>query len=640
MRKVIQLPLVLLFLITLKNTSAEGSYELLKASCSNYGYLQIWDNADPQRNFATYDCPSTSRLNIRLNAGDRIYYGYATDVEDVYYRIKNPNGTVVKGPALITSASPKGWITNCTKAITGPDSLYAGGYKCLSMQAGMTGDYSIEFAVNNNATSYLKRIFLRFDITVKSGGVVKKGRVWSKNWDITTNGSNNAFVANLYVYTLDSVVTKIDFNGIKPHGFTVACNSYGSTDVGSLKEERKSNYRQTIITGSGLPGAPEYKIFLNDPDSTQFPTGSVGHVTSLVLQTCGQDTNCIEITVTKSGQVEIVLVFPTGPNITIVQDVNAGTNCVAWNGLDGNGLLVPTGTMIQLQSNYLRGITHLPMTDVENHSNGFIVSLLRPSKDWNGQPFGSPKIFWDDSLLIDPANSIDGVSNMNGCTGGCHKWTSRGTNNADPEVINTWWYISQQKDTIVQYCTAILALELTEFSAENHENQNDLYWKTSSEHNLDHFEIERSFDNIHFVNIGKVLAKSTATNYYFQDNDLSLGNFHFYYRLKIMGESGNYKYSPIVLAEREIPVSHEITTYPNPCDGRTINFLLTGIDEPDIEIKIITLQGRVVYKTTIQKNEEGNFTAVLKPQNQLQNGLYMLNCITEKEFISKGIIVK
>ncbi len=490
MRKPLQPLLVLLFLITLKNTSAEGSKELLNSSCSNFGYLQIWDNADPQRNFATYDCPSTSRLNIRLKAGDRIYYGYATDVEDVYYRIKNPNGTVVKGPALITSASPKGWINTCTKAITGPDSLYAGGYKCLSMQAGMTGDYSIEFAVNNNAASYLKRIFLRFDITVKSGGVVKTGRLWSKNWDITTNGSNNAFSANLFVYTLDSVVTKINFNGIKPHGFTIACNSYGATDIGDLKIQRKSNYRQIILTSNGIPGTPEYKIFLNDPDLLEFPTGSVGHLTSLVLQTCGQDTNCIEIVVTKSGQVEIILVFPTGPNVTIIQEVNAGTNCISWNGLDGNGLLVPTGAMIQLQSNYLRGITHLPMTDVENHSAGFIITLLRPTTDWNGLPFGSPKLFWDDSLLTDPVNSIDGIINTNGCTSGCHKWTNRGTSNTNPEVINSWWYISQQKDTIVQYCAVVLALELTELTATNTGNQNELYWKTLSETEIDRFEIE------------------------------------------------------------------------------------------------------------------------------------------------------
>ena len=641
MGKTLHSNLTALFLISILNTThAEGSYELLNGSCSNWGFIQIWDNNSSARNFATYGCPSTSRLNIRLLNGDHIYFGYSTDVEDVYYRIKDPNGNTVKGPTLITSSSTRGWISTCNKVMTGPDSLYSGGYKCLGFPVHTTGDWYIEFAVNNSATTYSKRVFSRFDITVVSSGVVKKGRVWSQKWDLNTSGSTRAFSGNLYCYTLDSVVTKINFNGIKPAGFMVSCNSYGATDIGSYTAQRKSDYQTSIINAGGTPAVPEYRIFLNDPDSTQFPTGSVGHVTGVVLETCGQDTNCIDVTVTKAGQVEITLVFPNGTSKTLVQTVTAGSNCIVWDGTNGLGNVVGAGATIQIQTNYLRGMTHLPMIDVEDHPNGFIITLVRPSKDWNNNNFPAPTLFWNDSLLSDPSNSLDGVSNMSGCSGGCHKWQSRGTNNSNPEVINTWWYISQQKDTTIQYCPSVLALELTHFSGVNFFENNLVQWETGSEPELHHFQLQRSTDSVHFKAIENIIARGSDARYYFTDDIANENAYRFYYRLKMISQSGSHIYSEIIVVEKQVSHTPFVSIYPNPGNGREFHITCSGITDEEIMVNVVNLHGEVVAHFKVQKNNNGLFDESLVPDKSLRPGFYMLNIISARENISKGLMIR
>jgi len=449
----------------------EGTRELMANNCSNHGYIQIWDNNDPLRNFATYDCPEYARLYIRVAAGERIYMGFhvnggpdnnPTIYNDVWMRLRDPNGNIVMGPLRLHDAMGAGWITSCAQAMAGPQPLVgATGYNPLFYDVpagGPSGDYYIEFAVNNDPNIRQKRVFRWFDITVArwsgTSWVVKPGRLWSRKWDFTTRGQNNPFVGTLYTYSPDSVVTSFDFNGMRPYGFEVACNSFGASTVGTPQQRRRSDYRQNIINAGGIPAAPEYPIFLNDPDIEYYPTGIVGSVDSFAVIPCTEMSYCIYVSLSKPGQVQITLNFPA-PYVpwTFVGLLNAGPNCVPWDGRDGNGTPVSDGTVVNAQLDYFTGLTHLPLVDVEHHNNGFRVFLVRPTTKPDGSPIPDPKVYWDDILLTDPGNSLDGVQNLTGCqptlTLGCHRWRNRGTNNANPEVINTWWYTNTEQHTFV-----------------------------------------------------------------------------------------------------------------------------------------------------------------------------------------------
>lgn len=449
---------------------AEGTRELLNNNCANHGYIQIWDNNDPLRNFATYNCPPQARLYIRVAGGERIYMGFhvndgndgtPTIVTDVYMRLRDPNGNIVMGPIQLTNTMGAGWIQNCGQALIGPSALYAGGYNALiyNVPAGPGGNYYIEFAINNNPNTRQKRVFRWFDITVArwngTAWVERRGRLWSQKWDFTTRGGNNPFVATLYTYSPDSIVTRFDFNGMRPYGFEVSCNSFGASNVGTPQQRRRSDYRQNILNAGGTPAAPEYPVFLNDPDMEFYPTGIVASVDSFSVIPCTESSYCIYVSLSKPGQVSVTLNFtnPTRPPRTFIQNLNAGPNCIPWDGTDGNGNPVPNATIVNAQLDFYTGLTHLPLVDVEHHNNGFRVFLVRPTLRPNNTPIPPPRIYWDDVLLTDPANSLDGVTNLTGClptpAQGCHRWQNRGTSNSNPEVINTWWYTNTEQHSFV-----------------------------------------------------------------------------------------------------------------------------------------------------------------------------------------------
>ncbi len=258
-------PAIFAFLSLLGLIRAEGTRELRAGNCANFGAIQIWDNNDPQRNFATYNCPTYARLNIRLAAGERVYMGFnvvanvSDERGDVWFRLRDPNGTVVLGPIRLHNGMGPGWITACNQAVAGPQPLAgAAGYNPLIYTVpgtGPAGNYYIEFAVNNDPTRRIKRVFRWFDITVArwngTAWVEKRGRLWSQKWDFQMQGDINAFVGTLFTYSSDSIVTSFNFNGMQPYGFEVSCNSYGASNVGTPQQRRRSDYRQNIINQGG-----------------------------------------------------------------------------------------------------------------------------------------------------------------------------------------------------------------------------------------------------------------------------------------------------------------------------------------------------------------------------------------------------
>ena len=97
-------------------------------------------------------------------------------------------------------------------------------------------------------------------------------------------------------------------------------------------------------------------------------------------------------------------------------------------------------------------------------------------------------------------------------------------------------------------------------------NGNDvaLSWKTESEINSDHFEIERSTDNVNFSQIGSKQAagNSTATINY-TAVDPSMAAAVYYYRLKIVDINGNFTYSNVAFVRKPNGVKN-ISVFPNP----------------------------------------------------------------------------
>lgn len=424
---------------------SEGTKELQPDKNVQSAHLQIWDQDNASRKFATFDPDPLYRLNIRTcNVGEIIHIGFQQPDTNIFWRLKRPDGTIAISTRKVPKVGQAGYISTWDQAAAGPVALAAGGYTSITytVGAGETGDFYIEFnPVSATVITKKKRIFPLFDITVQKGAAAVKGRLWSKAWDLQCNNGTNPFKTTMYIYSKDSVVTSINFNGMQPFGFVISANSTGCTSTGNPEADRKSRVGNVTY--------PEYPIFLNDPDPLCFPnTPTFGALTGLVTVTgCDPNNRCINIPVDKKGKVEILLDLDTlapfgigyNPNSKdriIGAEVIVGTNCIKWDSRDGKGNLVNPGSL-RLEINYFNGLTHLPLFDVEHHRNGYTVNPVRPIGA--GTP---PALFWDDTD-ISAGTALDTKTNFTGCAVGCHKWENRGDNNCAttcPETINTWWY--------------------------------------------------------------------------------------------------------------------------------------------------------------------------------------------------------
>jgi uncharacterized protein (TIGR02145 family) len=419
----------------------EGTKQIL-LTADGHGKIQVNESFS---DFAWYNSDGTSgnanyRLNIHIeNPGEKIYYGFGDPLDnsdnilnDVTYRIKDPMGNIVVGPTALP-LSGTGHIDTYTEAVNGPSGIVGGsGYSSLVYNPTMTGDYFIEFHWNNGWGGSDRCKFRYFDITVSTpGNVAIDGRVWSKAWQMTADNQappsgTYTFWGTLFVYSDDGIVTSVDFNGMEPYVFAVSCNPWGCYNTGNFNEDRRSVGGNHTLT--------QYKIFLNDPDPTAYPTGTLGTVVPPIVVT----PNCtgaptIEVEVTKSGNLDILLNINPDPgvqpeDVQISTAVSAGTNTIPWNGLNGLNQPVPNGTTFNILVTYINGLTNLPIYDVEQNPAGFIIELERPTG-------AVPPVFWDDIL-------VGGTQNFDGCTftppsTGCHTFGYSVGNN---RTVNTWWY--------------------------------------------------------------------------------------------------------------------------------------------------------------------------------------------------------
>ncbi|MFZ4550160.1 MAG: PKD domain-containing protein, partial [Bacteroidales bacterium] len=238
--------------------------------------------------------------------------------------------------------------------------------------------------------------------------------------------------------------------------FVIYCNSTGTGTSGVWTTDRKS-----IETSSGTQAITlaQYKLFLQDP--TIFATGQFGEICNTTQQANCDGSIDIKIKVNKPGKIEIKIdIEPLGPgneDVVLTQDVVGSANCsleetIHWNGNNGLGVPVAGGVSVSMVTNYLNGLTNLPLGDIEDSPQGIKVDLIRPPS-----PTGSSKlgIYWDDSnvnCFSFGGSKVGTVNDVTGCiyTGtptpsGCHQWLSgsawcAGDQFGDTRTINSWWY--------------------------------------------------------------------------------------------------------------------------------------------------------------------------------------------------------
>ena len=461
--------IILIFLIlTSLMTYGEGTKQLRPDSTVSEAGLYFDSGSTGYTRFGIINCLPNYRLYIHVkNAGESILFGMQNSLSNVSYNLRKPNGTIAMTGGCPAASNQPGYISYYRQAVVGPFPLNSG-YTPLSYQVTSiadTGNYYFElFNVYGTFSIDL------WDFQVVSGQHTPavpsdtiNGRVWSQSWQLwapLTVGPY--FNGRFFIYSDDGIVTRLAFNNTRVGAVTIFCNPYGCLNTGNFENDRKSMNSNTFIT---FPGIAQYKVFLNNPDSTLYPSGVYGQITNVpymisdtAFSPCSSNKSII-VEVNKAGSVEVVITIPYGAPATTVNffaPVVPGTNHISWDGKDGLGNQVTEGTLINASVTFVNGLTNLPIWDQEQNQNGFNISLVRPVNP----SVITPLTYWDDTQLLSNTYLCPvapQAANLTGCSpgsiqgySGCHPW---GLNSDDchDKMINTWWYGSTSVATFQDF---------------------------------------------------------------------------------------------------------------------------------------------------------------------------------------------
>jgi hypothetical protein len=180
------------FLLFKQALHAEGTKELAPNSTD---ITSLLINSSTYGTFAAYNGPADSRLNFRITnpSSEQVFLGFSTWINDAgsyggayYFRIKNPSGTVVYGPQLISSTTVSALTVNWARASAGPSPIVGAltGYTPFTFTPTVAGDYYIEFSTSSTTANTTEINIPFWDITVATTAatpVALKGRLFLPN---------------------------------------------------------------------------------------------------------------------------------------------------------------------------------------------------------------------------------------------------------------------------------------------------------------------------------------------------------------------------------------------------------------------------------------------------------------------------
>ncbi|MBK0382263.1 T9SS type A sorting domain-containing protein [Pedobacter sp. SD-b] len=169
-----------------------------------------------------------------------------------------------------------------------------------------------------------------------------------------------------------------------------------------------------------------------------------------------------------------------------------------------------------------------------------------------------------------------------------------------------------------------LPLKLTSFTGSFNGLQNTLNWKTASELNINHFEVEKSIDGKLFSKIGEL--KGGKSEYSFVDKNISfIGAL--YYRLKMIDNDGTFTYSNIVAINNKSKNETSFSFYPNPAIDY-LNVNLISKEASTATLSVYDLSGKLI-RESIHSFNIGNNTVRVNTSD-LQSGSYLLRITDNK----------
>ena len=222
-----------------------------------------------------------------------------------------------------------------------------------------------------------------------------------------------------------------------------------------------------------------------------------------------------------------------------------------------------------------------------------------------------------DGLKNIPPNSISDLAIVNNAQlSACAIKSTCGYLQIAPAKSNTiYGNLSgcNSKTEVLAACTlAGLPIDLISFTGTHIGSFNELNWRTATETNNNHFDIERSNGASVFEKLGEVQGAGNSQSilaYSFRDEmPMQGGN---YYRLKQIDNDGKFTYSNIIEVENPKAVSFSLS--PNPSSDKIYVY---GVSD-NTSFSITNIQGQILQSGILLHHEAINIST-------LEQGMYFL----------------
>lgn len=394
--------------------------------------------------------------------------------------------------------------------------------------------------------------------------------------------------------------------------------------------------QQNIPTGSFLNGE-FYNITINNPAGVVF-NENITVSGTLTMQSGDLNMNSFEITLGTSASNTGTLVYSSGlvnglMTRWFAASTNSGNSGLFPLGSDGNDRFVTVeyttapavgGTLTASVNTGDMGTAGLPINGISAVGSCSTFDLVHTSD--NG--------YW----VIDAANGLNGGAysitlvgeGISGANNLCEltaikrvsmgNWFESGVHQPVSGTIER--PVVQRTDAsgwsnwgFGGGALTPLPLDLLSLNARCSEGKNIVNWKTASENNISHFEIEKSADGRNWISAGKVYANNSGNNvnaYTFSDPE---GNTNgMFYRIVIHESNLSVSYSHLVMTECGVSDSRLFSVYPNPA-GNEIN---VNSEESIGLIEILDVTGKQILSFY---TEDTGFSCNLADLNP---GVYLL----------------
>jgi hypothetical protein len=197
-----------------------------------------------------------------------------------------------------------------------------------------------------------------------------------------------------------------------------------------------------------------------------------------------------------------------------------------------------------------------------------------------------------------------------------------------------------QIDRDWRYFGVVLPVQVLAFNAAVQNTDVLLNWTIITPVNIDRFEIERSTDNNNFLLTGTVTGKiklNEQQSFSFTDDISKLNEIAvIYYRLKMIGKSGEIKYSNVIVVKNGLS-KNSVTIMPNPAED-FVNIRLSAEKTGITTIRLINGFGQLVLMQN-RNIVKGINTIMLNNLSNYGAGMYTLQIQLNEQWISQKLII-